>query len=517
MPTSYNWIEQRWYPLNFNATAVRMIQRTATNPAQYLFKDWVINDNNYINKLYSGLGRDSLKSDFASVQVISDNTDFDNLRSEGNYLITNSSGNNNPMATTGFLTVHVADSQYFVWVTQDFCDINFTKIYKRVLRYSKASSTVDLARDWKEYLTNKAGRDNLKQDYNSVSILRNNEDFNTLKETGIYINTVTTNPNSPMNTSGILEVKTFYNTGNDYRWIVQTYNDIQLTKKYERVIRERMIGEPAGEILVDSDWKLLYNFGSQDGFGLSGKKIVNFGDSIFGNYRGVDSVSNNIASITKAEVINVGFGGCRMSDRGGTTWNAFSMCNLATAIANQDFTMQDDAIANTGWSDRPDYFAQQLQTLKDIDFSEVDYITIAYGTNDYTGGTLLDNTSDELDQTTWAGALRYTIQTLLNAYPNLRILIGSPIWRCWLNSQTQAIEYTSDDRTFTGNYTLKDMTDKTKEIGLNYHIPVLDAYNNLCLNRYNYTSFFILPDTTHPNPYGRACLGKEYAYALLNM
>lgn len=206
-----------------------------------------------------------------------------------------------------------------------------------------------------------------------------------------------------------------------------------------------------------------------------------------------------------------------MSERGGNTWTAFSMCNLATSIANKDFSKQDTAIANKP-GDMPDYFSESLETLKNLDFSTVDYITISYGTNDYAAGVPLDNSQNQHDQTTFAGALRYSIETLLNAYPNLRILIGSPTWRCWLNEDKSQILETSDDKIFN-DYTLPTMVDKCIEIGKIYHIPVLNAYDNLSLNKFNWSSFFNKnsTDAVHPNAYGRSCLGKEYAYALCNM
>lgn len=68
-----------------------------------------------------------------------------------------------------------------------------------------------------------------------------------------------------------------------------------------------------------------------------------------------------------------------------------------------------------------------------------------------------------------------------------------------------------------GNYNLPTLVDKCIEVGKNYHIPVLNAYDNLSLNKFNWSSFFLPTDTTHPNAYGRSCLGKEYAYALCNM
>ena len=57
---------------------------------------------------------------------------------------------------------------------------------------------------------------------------------------------------------------------------------------------------------------------------LYGKKIVNFGDSIFGNYKAPLDISSFLAEYTGATVYNVGFGGTRMSSHA-EYWNTLSM------------------------------------------------------------------------------------------------------------------------------------------------------------------------------------------------
>lgn len=85
-----------------------------------------------------------------------------------------------------------------------------------------------------------------------------------------------------------------------------------------------------------------------------------------------------------ATVYGVAFGGCRMSSHV-LHWDAFSMYRLADGIVSGDWTLQDAAIA-AGVSRMPAYFATALATLKSINFSTVDYITISYGTKDLYGG-----------------------------------------------------------------------------------------------------------------------------------
>ena len=350
---------------------------------------------------------------------------------------------------------------------------------------------------------NKIYRYALAPEYGSNGGISTQVDVNTLLTQGNWLLTNANNINTPSGTSvGFLNNELTIASGN--KWILQTFSTAQGDAIYQRMCYARTT-DP-----IFYEWRKIYPVESGN-VSLVGKKIVNFGDSIFGNYQGTTSVSQNIANITGATVYNVGFGGCQMSDRS-DGWKAFSMCNLATAVASQDFTTQDATILDPP-SGMPAYFSTHLATLKSIDFSEVDIVTISYGTNDYTAGDLLDNANNLKDIDTFAGALRYSIETLLTAYPNLKIVIGTPLFRLWLNDGV--IEATSDTRTYAGNYTLIDMTNKVKEIGQTYHCQVIDAYNDFGVNEFNWERIFDSTDTTHPNATGRALLGRLYGIELL--
>lgn len=351
---------------------------------------------------------------------------------------------------------------------------------------------------------NKIYRFALSEAFAGNNSTSNQTDLNTLLIQGNWLLTNANNINTPTGLSvGFVHNEVTIASSN--KWVMQTFSTAQGDAIYQRMIFARA-NDP-----IYYEWKKIYPVESCN-ISLTGKKIVNFGDSIFGNFQGTTSVSQNIANITGATVYNVGFGGCQMSDRNDTGWKAFSMCNLATAVASQDFTTQDATILDPP-SGMPAYFSTHLATLKSIDFSEVDIVTISYGTNDYTAGDLLDNESDLKDIDTFAGALRYSIETLLTAYPNLKIVIGTPLFRLWLNDGV--IEATSDTRTYAGNYTLIDMTNKVKEIGQTYHCQVIDAYNDFGVNEFNWERIFDSTDTTHPTSTGRALLGRLYGIELL--
>ena len=245
------------------------------------------------------------------------------------------------------------------------------------------------------------------------------------------------------------------------------------------------------------------------------KKIVNFGDSIFGNFRDTNettdkSISKMIEEATGATVYNAGFGGCRMSVHS-TPWNAFSMYSLADSIASGDWTVQDNALT-AGLL--PDYFAETVAMLKTLDFSQIDFITIGYGTNDYSGNVFIKSTDATFtyEYQYFEGALKYSIRTILNAFPNLKIIVISPCWK-WFPDSDGAYSYSADDAQSenTRHYFLYDYVNACKDVCEEYHIPYIDTYYTLGFNQYSINAYFpvkgvdgyTVSDGTHPKQNGR--------------
>ena len=243
---------------------------------------------------------------------------------------------------------------------------------------------------------------------------------------------------------------------------------------------------------------------------LYGKKIVNFGDSIFGNARPPEDVSTYLAEKTGAEVLNCAFGGCRMAIHNQLGhWNAFTMVNLAEAIANGDYSVQDEAL---NYDDRTSYAEEPLSLIKATDFSKVDIVTIAYGTNDFTSNIPLDNAENPHDTTTLAGALRTSIESLLTAYPNLRIFVLSLAYRFYIDANNEYIE-DSNTRTNSNNNTIPNFNAKLKEVAGEYNIPFVDNYN-IGIGKFNRYQYFSVTDGTHHNETGRKLIAEHLAGAL---
>ena len=231
---------------------------------------------------------------------------------------------------------------------------------------------------------------------------------------------------------------------------------------------------------------------------LKGKKIVVFGDSIIGMVRGDTSPTAYIANYTGATVYNVGFGGCRMSTHPSNGYAAFSMWALAQAIATNDWTAQE-AQKGSG----SDYFPEQLAVLRGIDFNTVDYVVIHYGTNDFGGGVAIGQNSAATVTNTICGATRYSIETLLTAYPKLRIFISLPIFRFWDVSGTTVY---SDTYTNSQNNTLVQVVEAIRMVAQEYNLSIIDNYYGLGINKVDAADY--LSDGTHLTPIGRQYFGE---------
>lgn len=237
---------------------------------------------------------------------------------------------------------------------------------------------------------------------------------------------------------------------------------------------------------------------------LRGKTVVNFGDSIFGNKRPPEDVSTEIARLTGATVINGGFGGCFMSKHGMSNYEPFSMFRLADAIATGDWSAQEENASKSGMLY---YFPTTVKRLKAVDWSKVDIITIAYGTNDFTNPKAIDSTDNTKDTDTFGGALRYSIEKILGAYPNIQIFICGQTYRFWIDSSLNFVE-DSDTKIINGT-TLPQFVEKTKEIAKEYHLKFIDNYFDLGINKYNRMKWFPLDDGTHHNVDGGHLIARH--------
>jgi lysophospholipase L1-like esterase len=150
---------------------------------------------------------------------------------------------------------------------------------------------------------------------------------------------------------------------------------------------------------------------------------------------------------------------------------------------------------------------RKIIALKALDFDIVDTITIEYGTNDWANGSQMDNAQDKYDTNTIGGALRYSIETLLTAFPFLKIVIVSLAWRCRTSGGVITID--SDTDTNARGNTVLEINALLKSIADEYHLAFVDVYNNTSFNRKTFLANF--QDEIHPGFNGRKTMASVIA------
>ncbi|MCA1021649.1 SGNH/GDSL hydrolase family protein [Halobacillus litoralis] len=234
---------------------------------------------------------------------------------------------------------------------------------------------------------------------------------------------------------------------------------------------------------------------------LYGRNGVCFGDSVteFGNYPEV------IGDKTGADITNVGFGGARMSNHPSFGYGPFCMTKLADAITTGDFSQQ---IAEKDAGNGDDN-TETLDRLMAIDWNQVDFITINYGTNDFASDIPLGTETDNGD-TTYFGAINYVVQTIQSAFPHIEIIFVTPAWRWYDDNGIDA-----DSTPNPGGNHLYEFVDTMISAAQKNKLPVLDLYRTSGINKYTASLYIPPTEEVHLNQKGYEHLGNRIG-AFLN-
>ena len=239
-------------------------------------------------------------------------------------------------------------------------------------------------------------------------------------------------------------------------------------------------------IISDDEFSVSYSYISPK----EGYELVCFGDSITGMFQNETDYPSMITNSSNIKTYNVGFSGCEWTDHTSANYMPFSMNRLVDSICSGDFSLQESTASNCG-----DIYVERLNTLKNIDFMKVDYVTIFYGTNDWGSNSILKSEDDlntsEKQRTNVEDAMKYSVSKLKEKYPNLEIIIITPYWRYLNNNDSDTVPNSN------GDY-LYDYSNYMEDIAYNdCKVQTINFYNELDINISNYLEY--LPDGTHPN------------------
>lgn len=188
-----------------------------------------------------------------------------------------------------------------------------------------------------------------------------------------------------------------------------------------------------------------------------GKQIGLYADSIGAAQSPTGFYTNTwlkrVGSITGAIITNNAIGGSTMAVGFGYGWDAEDTTNA---------------------------FCNRIDTAN---LSSYNYLLINYGTNDY--GFVIEMGKDtDAVKTTFKGALNYSLNKLTTDYPNLKIIMLTPMYAP-----------TSLTKNAKG-YTMTDYVEAIKTIANKYNIPVIDLHKGMGINENNYTDLYW--DNLHP-------------------
>lgn len=248
--------------------------------------------------------------------------------------------------------------------------------------------------------------------------------------------------------------------------------------------------------------------------------IVILGDSVVGNVaEDGSSLADYVEKRLGRSTFKGGLGGTTMSVDDTRLWGSMSkrewcMVKLAEAICYDDWKSQlgtmDYADSFEDYNNQAlSYFPETMKNLSEIDFSQVQILVIEHGTNDYNKGVVLDNPEDLYDVTTFGGALRHSLKLLKEAYPDMRIVVMSPIY-CALGENQDKPSYST--RYGEGGY-LDEYVELEKEIAEEFQVEWLDAYHQSGIWEENATEYLF--DSLHLNREGHERLGNllaDYLY-----
>ena len=228
------------------------------------------------------------------------------------------------------------------------------------------------------------------------------------------------------------------------------------------------------------------------------KKIgVCFGDSITqGNnvyisssITPINDYPSVVGKTLDCTVYNGGLGGSTYS-----SGRSIDFKNVCDCVVSGDFSTVIDGISQYGLNASA---VLQYNAISELNFNDVDFVSIALGTNDWNFGASAEGIKN---------AMRYCISTLLTAYPHLKIYVFTPIYRFNLGGSGQ------DSDTYVNTASglkLHDVCDAIIETAKEFNIPCKDMYYCCNINQYNKELY--MGDDTHPNANGYALMGEKIA------
>lgn len=230
-----------------------------------------------------------------------------------------------------------------------------------------------------------------------------------------------------------------------------------------------------------------------------GLYILFLGDDIF-TYGDTDtSIPNQVAEATGATVYNCAFSGSTLASKNLVfdeeyCNDVFSFSRLAYCIKSGDFTLVDYYKELADIYDGS--YDEAINTLKNIDFNQIDVICLGYGTYDYLNGYMTTDVNNASAANAVTGALTTGITAIREAYPHIRFVVMSPTF-CYYDEGDGTLSQGDIRRVGITDETLGGYIVAMKAICVELNVSFLDNYFGIPLNAETAQQY--LDDAIHVN------------------
>lgn len=166
-----------------------------------------------------------------------------------------------------------------------------------------------------------------------------------------------------------------------------------------------------------------------------------------------------------------------------------------------------------------------LRIIEEYDFSDVNLVSIAFGTNDWNANIPLGSIDDaaenkniniggtyENSENTLYSAIKYCVEKILKSNPNIILVLITPINRTQIGNSGATL---SSDTNWaygaknTAGYTLGDVCKAVVDVAKYYGVPYIDNREGNPINRITLPKLTV--DGLHLTDYGYMKLGQFYA------
>lgn len=230
-----------------------------------------------------------------------------------------------------------------------------------------------------------------------------------------------------------------------------------------------------------------------------GLQILFLGDDLLTYGAPETGIPYLTAQATDAQIYNCAFPGSTMSSRNlifdeNYGNDVFSFARLAFCIRSNDYALIDYYKENATIYNSS--FDETIETLKNIDFNDIDIIFLCYGTYDYLNGhTTTDiNNPSAVDAVT--GALTAGIDAIHETYPHIRFVIMSPAY-CFYDEGNGMLSSCYLRRVGLTNETMGGYVAAINAICIELNVTFLDNFFGTPLTEETAQEY--MDDATHVN------------------